>query len=82
MKTGKLLSAIKDIFDESGKKQRKQKKHLKEVLAGLKHKQKGLEKKLVGEKHDKARKSISREIAIICSQRKKGLKLLKGMKKA
>ena len=82
MKTEELLTAIKDFFDESGKKQRNKKKYLKEVLAGLKRKQKSLEKKLGKEKNDKARKNINREIAIICSQRKKGLKLLKDLKKA
>ena len=82
MKTGELLTVIKDFFDESGKKQRTKKKYLKEVLAGLKRKQKNLEKKLAKEKNGKTQKNISREIAIICSQRKKGLKLLKDLKKA
>jgi len=40
MKTGKLLTAISEFFDEKKKIQRKQKEHLKEVLARLKRKQK------------------------------------------
>ena len=81
MKTGELLTAITDIFDESGKKQRKQKKYLKEVLVGLKRKAKALRKRLANEKNEKDSKIIRKELCVICAQRKKGLKLLKRLNK-
>lgn len=81
MKTGKLLTAIKDFFDESGKKQRDKKKYLKEVLSRLKRKAKALKKKLAGENNVKKHKALRREYDVICAQRKKGLKLLKVLNK-
>jgi len=81
MNTKELLTAIKDFFDESGKKQRNQKKYLKQVLAQLKHKAKALKKKLVNENNTKANKITRKELDVICAQRKKGLKLLKRLNK-
>ena len=81
MKTGKLLTAIKDFFDESGKKQRNQRKYLKEVMVKLKRKAKALRKKLDNEKNVKDSKIIRKEYDVICAQRKKGLKLLKRLNK-
>jgi len=81
MNTKELLTAIKDFFDESGKKQRDQKKYLKQVLAKLKHKAKLLRKKLANEKNAKKSKALRKEFDVVCAQRKKGLKLLKSLNK-
>ncbi len=81
MKTNKLLTTIKELFDESKNKQTGKKKYLKQVLQQLKAKQKKLCKKLVGAKDKKECKYINKEIDIIIAQRRKGLKLLKRMKK-
>ncbi|MCW8964425.1 MAG: hypothetical protein OQL16_11570 [Gammaproteobacteria bacterium] len=80
MKTGKLLTAIREFFDENKKKQRKKKEHLKEVLARLKRKQKKLEQKLDKANNSKVRKRFRKDIAIIRAQRKKGIKFLKSLK--
>jgi cysteinyl-tRNA synthetase len=81
MKTNQLLTAIKELFDESEKKQQGKKKHLKQVLQQLKAKQKVLGKMLKGANDKKECKGINKEIDVIIAQRRKGLKLLKSMKK-
>ncbi len=81
MKTNKLLTAIKEFFDESKKKQRGKKKYLKQVLQQLKAKQKVLCKMLKGANDKRESKGINKEIDIIIAQRRKGLKLLKQMQK-
>ena len=79
MKTKILLTAIKDYFDESKKKQLKKRKYLKQVLQGLKTRQKSLRKKLNEEKDGGKKTTIQKKLDIINCQRKKGLKLLKRM---
>ncbi len=81
MKTNKLLTAITELFDESKKKQQGKKKYLKQVLQQLKAKQKVLCKMLKGANDKRECKGIKRQIDIIIAQRRKGLKLLKHMKK-
>jgi hypothetical protein len=81
MNTKELLIAIKDFFDESGKKQRNKKKYLKQVLAKLKHQKRKLRKKLDAHNNAKDRKAVRKELDIICAQHKKGLKLLKSLSK-
>ena len=80
MKTKKLLTAIKDYFDESKKKQLKKKKYLKQVLKGLKTRQKSLREKLNEKINAGEKAAIQKKLDIISCQRKKGLKLLKRMK--
>ena len=79
MKTKKLLTAIKDYFDESKKKQLKKRKYLKQVLEGLKTRQKSLRKKLNEKMNAGEKAAIQKKLDIINCQRKKGLKLLKRM---
>jgi|SaaInlV_110m_DNA_1040235.scaffolds.fasta_scaffold63094_2 hypothetical protein len=80
MKTKKLLSTIKQFFNEDEKKQRDQKKYLKEVLTELKRKKKKRQKKLDSNISEKDKEIIRKEIDVLCAQRKKGLKLLKTLK--
>ena len=80
MKTKKLLSMIKQFFNEDERKQRDQIKSLKQVLSELKRKKKKRQKKLDSDISEKDKEIIRKEIDIICAQRKKGLKLLKRFK--
>ncbi len=79
MPTNKLLEAIGDFFDASKKKQRKQKKNLKIILAQLKKQSKILRKKISDESDGKKRKRLQRDLSTVHAQRKKGLKRLKSL---
>jgi len=80
MKTKKLLTAIRDYFDESKNRQLTKKKYLKQVLEGLKTRQKTLRKKLNQKMSAGEKAAIQKKLDIISCQRKKGLKLLKRIK--
>ncbi|MES9901934.1 MAG: hypothetical protein ABW168_04515 [Sedimenticola sp.] len=80
MKTKKLLTAVKDYFDESKEKQLKKKKYLKQVLEELKTRQKSLRKKLNEEKDAGEKTTIQKKLDMISYQRNKGLKLLKALR--
>lgn len=81
MKTKKLFGIINEILDADSRAQINEIKALKSVLQKLKVKAKALRKQIQNEK-DKAKvKALNDKLEIIGAQRKKGLKLLKKLKK-
>lgn len=80
MKKQKILDALAELFDADKKRQRKEKKHLKQLLDELKKKEKTYKKKLESEQGSNARDQLKNEIDVIHTQRKKGVKLLKRLK--
>ena len=81
MKTPKLLKKVERILDEDKAKQRDHAKCFKEILHKLKKREKGLKEKLKDTRNHKDRKRIQRDLAIIHTQRKKGIQALKDLKK-
>lgn len=81
MKTKKLIGIINDIIDEDSRAQVNEIKALKSALQKLKGKAKALYKEAQNEKDDAKVKALNDKIEIICAQRKKGIKLLKKLKK-
>ena len=81
MKTPKLLKKVQEYVDSDKKQQCEQRDSIKKILNKLKKKQKALRVKRDQEKDEKARAKIQKELDIIFVQRKKGLKILKKMKK-
>ena len=81
MKTPKLLKKVEKILDADDAKQRKHAKCFKEILNKLKKRKAHLKDKLKDTKSEKDRKRIQRDLAIIHTQRKKGLQALKDLKK-
>jgi hypothetical protein len=79
MKTPKLIRTAKRYFNV-GKRQ-KEAKYIKELLKKLKKKERGLKAKLGKEKEPKKRRQIRKALNVICAQRKKGVALLKDLRK-
>jgi len=78
MKRKKLLKSLAEVLDMEGRKQRKHRDDLKEILKDLKKKVE-LEEKLRLEKDDRKRKRLGNGLEIINAQRLKGLKALKDL---
>ena len=81
MKTPKLLKVVKRFLSANKNKQYEHTKCFKDVLKKLKKKERILKKELENEKHEKNRKQIKKDLAIIYVQRKKGIDALKELKK-
>ena len=81
MKTSRLFEIVNDILDADSRAQLREIKSLKAALAKLKHKARVLNKEADNEKDEARCKELKEKIDIICAQRKKGLKLLKELKK-
>jgi hypothetical protein len=81
MKTPKLLEKVEKILHAKEAKQRQHAKCFKEILHKLKKRQKDLKEKLKDTSNEKERKRIKRDLAIIHTQRKKGIQALKDLKK-
>ena len=81
MKTPKLLKVVKRFLSADKNKQYEHTKCFKDVLKKLKKKERILKKELENEKHEKNRKQIKKDLAIIYVQRKKGIDALKELKK-
>ena len=82
MKIRKLLEKAKALLDPKERKSKAQKKNLKQVIKKLRKHEKSLGKRLEAESSkDKAAK-IQEEIDLTHAQRKKGLKVLKDLKKS
>lgn len=81
MKTPKLLKKVQEYIDSDKLKQCKRQDCMKEVLQKLKKKQSMLKVKLDKEKSEKERKQIQQTLDAIYVQRRKGVKVLKRMKK-
>lgn len=79
MKANKLIKIVEGYLDADNKKRKVKIKYLKEVLKKLSKREKELE--LIFAKGDGNKEKISNELALIHAHRKKGLKLLKQLKK-
>jgi DNA polymerase II small subunit/DNA polymerase delta subunit B len=82
MKTPKLIRKAKEYLNASKSKQRKKKKYIRELLKKLKKKERSLKEKSKKEKDAKKRRQINQDLKIIFAQRKKGVTILKGLKKS
>lgn len=81
MKTRKLLNKLKDILSDERKAQLARYSSLKKVLKSLRNEKIRLEMKLAEARNEEDRKEIASRLEIISAQRKKGLQLLKELKK-
>ncbi len=79
MSNQKLLKQLADFFNMSQKKRLKNEKELKALLKILKQKEKKLIKKYEVQPEGSMRKMMKREIAVLHTKRKKGLKSLKAL---
>ncbi len=81
MSTNKLLDKLKDIL--SGERQAQLEKYssLKKVLKLLRVEKKRLEHELEKAKNDQAREDIETRLKIVSAQRKKGMNVLKELKR-
>jgi len=81
VKTKKLFEIINDILDADSRAQMNEIKALKSALQKLKVKARALGEQAKNEKDGTKVKALNDKMEIICAQRKKGLKLLKKLKK-
>ncbi len=81
MRVKKLLNKLKDILSEERKVQLKKYSSLKKVLKSLRAEKTRLEVELKREKDEDARQEIESRLKIISAQRKKGIKVLKELKR-
>ena len=79
MKVKKLIENAKKYLGADKHKRKEKIKHLKQVLKKLSKREKELELKFA--KGDGNKEKISNELALIHAHRKKGLELLKQLKK-
>jgi predicted nucleic acid-binding Zn-ribbon protein len=76
MKRTKLLKSLARVLDMDGRKQRKHRDELKDLLKELKKKKLELEQKMLHEKDERKLNRLGKELEIINAQRLKGLKAL------
>lgn len=76
-----LLDKLSEILDEDRKVQVEKYKSLKKVLKALRNEKTGLEKTLENTENEEIRHQIESRLKIVSAQRKKGLKVLKDLKK-
>lgn len=81
MKAKKLLNKLKDILSDERKAQLTRYSSLKKVLKSLRNEKIRLEMKLAEARNEEDREEIASRLDIISAQRKKGLQLLKELKK-
>ena len=81
MKTGKLLKKLKEILGAEPKTQRVKYDSLKKVLKSLRTEKQRLKAELASTEDEKKRQEIQSRLVIVSEQRKKGLKVLKELKK-
>ena len=79
--TKKLLNKLKDILSAERKAQLKKYASLKKVLKALRVEKSRLKEKLAGVSDEIERQEIKNRLKVISVQRKKGLKVLKELKK-
>ncbi len=77
MKQKKLLDKLKTFFDSDTREREKQKSDIKDILKKLKKRERKLKEKRDNEKNTDKRKHFQKEIDVIYTQRKKGIKLIK-----
>jgi hypothetical protein len=81
MKVEKMLDKLKDILSADRQTQLAKYTSLKKVLKSLRIEKKKLEKELPGVIDEEAKHEIASRLKVISMQRKKGLKVLKELKK-
>ena len=81
MKVEKMLDKLKDILSADRQTQLAKYTSLKKVLKSLRIEKKKLEKELSGVIDEEAQHEIASRLKVISMQRKKGLKVLKELKK-
>ena len=81
MKAEKMLAKLKDILSAERHAQLEKYASLKKVLKALRDEKKKFEKELESETDEAAQYEIASRLKIISKQRKKGLKVLKELKK-
>ena len=81
MKKTKLLKSLARVLDMDGRKQRKHRDELKDLLKELKKKKLELEQKMLHEKDERKLNRLGKELEIINAQRLKGLKALQELMK-
>jgi len=79
MKQKKLLDKLKTFFNSDEREREKQKSDIKDILKKLKKRERKLKEKLGAEKNAEKRNRFQQEIDVIYAQRKKGIKLIKGV---
>lgn len=81
MKVKKMLNKLKDILSDERKAQMKKYWSLKKVLKSLRAEKSRLELEIKQEQHEDARLELKSRLKVISAQRKKGIKVLKELKK-
>lgn len=81
MNVSKLIDKLKDILSEERKAQLAKYSSLKKVLKSLKHEKNRLKDELENTRDEAYRQELESQLEIIKAQRKKGLKVLKKLKK-
>jgi len=81
MKTNKLLKKLKEILSAERKAQLKKYDSLKKVLKSLRTEKHRLEEELTHANDETEKQDIESRLVIVSEQRKKGLKVLKKLKK-
>ena len=81
MKRKKLLNKLAEFLDMKGRKQRKHRDDLEELLVKLTEKKAGLEKEMLREKDGHKRKRLGKELDIIRAQYAKGEQALRDIGK-
>ncbi len=80
MKAPKLLKVVNRFLSAGKEKQYEHTKCFKDILKKLKKKENSLKDKLKKETNEKNRKQIKKDLAIVCAQRRKGIKAIKKLK--
>ncbi len=81
MKTKKLLKKVREYLDSDRREQIKRSKSIGKVLKELKEYERALKDELHAEENEKDCEPIQKEIDVIRAQRKKGLAILKEIKR-
>jgi len=82
MKLSKLLEKAEALLDPKERKRKAQKKNLKHVIKKLRKQEKSLLKSLESESSKPQAAKIQDQVNLAHAQRKKGLKVLKELKKS
>lgn len=81
MKTAELLNKLRDILSAERKAQIKKYDSLKKVLMSLRVEKRRLKEELAAARDEEEQQEIESRLAVVSKQRKKGLKVLKELKK-
>lgn len=81
MKTAELLNKLRDILSAERKAQIKKYDSLKKVLKSLRVEKRRLKEELAAARDEEERQEIESRLVVVSEQRKKGLKVLKELKK-